>query len=134
MRTFKSEPARTVLGKVLQEHFPLDAGWQLVEHEGTVDDSARTRVRVAQRTILHSDTGYSGDHRVGFQVTITIPTDGLDTAEVALDDEMEAFLWALDAGDVPWTSAEKGKFADEGGRLGYQLDITIRTSRPEEDQ
>src|SRR4051812_47974243 len=121
-------PARKVLADALRPLFPAKARWHLVEGEQAADDSSRTRVRIAQRSISHSDTGVSADHLIGFRVTITVPTDSLEGAEARLDDDLDAFLHALDAADVPWDRAEKGQFADEGGRLGYGLDITIRTN------
>jgi hypothetical protein len=130
-------PARTVLAQAIAPHFPPKARWQLVEHEGSVDDSQRVRVRITQRSIAHSDTGDPEAHKLTFRITITIPTDLLDDAtEAQLDDDMEAFLFALDAGDVPWTTATKGMFADEGDRLGYQLELELRTNshKPDEEE
>lgn len=133
MTAVPNVPARRLLADTLRPLFPAKARWHLVEGEQPADDSSRTRVRIAQRTISHSDSGDPTMHLIGFRVTITVPTDTLEGAEAQLDDDLEAFLHALDAADVPWERAEKGQFADEGGRLGYGLDITIRTNPTRND-
>lgn len=117
--------ARTAVAQAIAPHLP--ERWQLVEHEGAVDDGNRVRVRVTVRSIAHSDTGYAPEHLVTTQVTVTIPTETLEAAEGDLDDAMDLFLFALDTADIPWTTATKGRYADEGNRLGYQLDIETRT-------
>lgn len=128
---YRAEPgARTALAQAIAPLLP--ARWQLVEHEGKVDDNDRVRVRVAVREIRHSDTGDDTLHFVTCQVTITVPTDTLDAAEGPLDDAMDGFLFALDGAGIPWTTATKGRYADEGGRLGFQLDIETRTTPTEE--
>jgi hypothetical protein len=130
--TIPNAAARTVLGEIIVPLFPPKARWQLVEHEGTVDDSDRVRVRITQRSIRPSDTGAVAAHLVTFAVTITVPTETLEGAEAQLDDDLDLFLHALDAADVPWTTATKGRYADEGNRLGYQLDVEIRTTPNQE--
>lgn len=124
---------RTALGQALAPLFPGKGRWQLVEHEGAVDDSDRTRVRITQRSIAHSDSGSAEDHLVTFAITITVPTETLEAAEAQLDDDIVQFLYSLDEADVPWTAATKGRFADEGNRLGYQLETTIRINPHRED-
>lgn len=127
------EPARRKLAEALVPLFPVKGRWQLVEGEQAAEDSGRTRVRIAQRSIRPADSGYVRAHLVTFRITITVPSgDGLEAAEAQLDDDMDAFLYALDFGtSAEWTSADKGQFGDEGGRLGYSVDITIRTNREE---
>lgn len=119
MTTAANVPARTVLVDALRPL--LSKRWQLIDHEGAADDSTRTRVRVGQRTITHSSTGMAAMHVVGFELTITVPTETLESAEAQLDDDMDAFLHALDAADIPWTTATKSRYSDEGGRLGYTV-------------
>lgn len=121
MSTYDSVPARQVLVDALRPLLPAKARWQLIDHEGAADDSARTRLRITQQTITHSSTGSSAMHTVGFQLVITVPTETLEAAETQLDDDLDAFLHALDAAGVPWTTATKGRYADEGGRLGYTV-------------
>jgi hypothetical protein len=125
-------PARTVLADVLRPLLPAKARWQLIDHEAPADDSNRTRVRISQRTISHSTTGSSRMHTIGFQLVVTVPTETLEAAEAALDDDVDAFLHALDAAQVPWTTATKGRYADEGGRLGYTIDGVEMITNPTE--
>lgn len=121
--------ARSAVGAALAPLLPT--GWQLVEHEATADGDA-VRVRVAVRDIAPSTTGDASQHIVTTRATITVPADALEQAEADLDDAMDDFLFALDAADIPWSTATKGRYADEGGRLGFQLDIETRTTPTEE--
>lgn len=128
--TTTGTPARKAVADALRPLFPPKGRWQLVEGEQAAEDSGRTRVRIAQRSIRRADTGDLRAHLVTFRLTITVPTESLEAAEAQLDDDLDTFLYALDTGtSADWTSADKGQFADEGGRLGYSLDITIRTNR-----
>lgn len=110
----------------------LPPRWQLVDHEGAVQGDV-VRVRVNVREYAHSDTGDAAEHLVTVHVVITVPTEALEQAEDDLDDAMDVFLFALDRTGLPWTRATKGRFADEGKRLGFELDITdIRTTPTKE--
>lgn len=128
---FRKTTARNATAKALQTHFP--AGWALVEHEGKVDDNDRVLVRVTQRSIAKSDTGFSGQHLVTCRATIIWPQSSLADAEEAADSDMELFLFALDAAGVDWSDAVKSQFEDENNRLGYSVDITSRTEQSEGD-
>lgn len=112
---------------------PLPRRWQLVTDEAPAEGD-RVRVRVAVREIAHSDTGAAAAHRITIHMTVTVPTDdGLAAAEADLDAAMDEWLFLLDDTDLAWERATKGRFADEGGRLGFELDITdIRTTPTEE--
>lgn len=132
MTTYRNQPAKSILSRAIVPLFPPKAGWQLVEHEGSLDGD-RTRVRVTQRSIGHSETGDPDRHLITFRITITVPTESLEDAEDRLDDDLNLFLFALDRAEIPWSTATKAYFTDEGGRLGYQLDdITIPTNPNEE--
>lgn len=110
----------------------LPARWQYLDHEAAAAGDV-VRVRVTVREITASDTGDAGAHRVTVHVTVTVPGDSLEQAEDDLDDAMDLFLFALDRTGLPWSRATKGRFADEGRRLGYEFDITdIRTTPTEE--
>lgn len=133
MTTYRATTARGAVAAAIAPHFPAGNRWQLVEHEGSVDDGDRVRVRVTVQSIAPSTTGNAAAHLVTTRVTFTVPTDTLETAEQQLDGDMDDFLFALDTAGVPWSTATKGRYGDEGGRLGFQLDIETRTNPTEEN-
>lgn len=133
MTLHRNTSARTAVGQAIAPLFPKGERWQLIEDEGSVDDGDRVRVRCAVREFAHSDTGDPDQHLVTVRITITVPTHTLADAEPLLDDAMDPFLFALDAADVVWTTASKGRFEDENNRLGFQLDVVTRTTPTRED-
>jgi hypothetical protein len=120
--------ARLVLVELLQPLLPKR--WTWIADEAAATDSDRPRARASQRKIEPGGTGAGTRHWVTFALTVTVPSgDGLAAAEVQLDDDIDAFLHALDSVRIPWSEANKQRFADEGNRLGYQVDIRIYTTK-----
>lgn len=99
-------------------------GWQWVTDERARPDDPVTRVQALQRRIIPGRFGATAAHRIGFTVTVTVPTSekGLSKAEDQLDDDILTFLYALSAAHIQWTTANKAIY-DE--RLGYQLELEI---------
>lgn len=128
--TVADKPARAVLVDLVRPLVPKQ--WVLVDDESAQPDEQRTRVRFAQRKIAPGALGSARVHLVTFQATITVPGDTLSDSEKRLDDDLDAFLFALDSANIPWTEATKGRYADENNRLGYSLEITIYTNPAEE--
>lgn len=118
------EPARLVLERVLRPLLP--EGWQLVSDEHVPDDTNQTRVVLSQRTVQRLTAAGTGVHAIGYTVTVSVPGVEMTAAERRLDDELDAFLWAVDRAGYVWTTATKAIY---DGRLGYQLEMTMTTTR-----
>jgi hypothetical protein len=121
-------PARLELEAALRLLLP--GGWRIVADERVLDDSDATTLRLSQRTVERLSIAGTGVHDVGFTATITTAGTDLVRAEARLDDELEAFLWALDSAGILWESATKGLYGEANAqRLGYQLSIHVSTAR-----
>lgn len=118
-------PARQQLRDALAPLLPRT--WVWVTDERARPDDERTRVHLLQRTIDPSSWGGKPSHRLGFEVTVTVPQPDLSAAEDQLDDDVLALLYALASlKGLQWTTATKATY---DGRLGYQFGLTIPSSR-----
>lgn len=117
-------PARTVLTAALKPLCP--PGWVWVTDERPRADDERTRVQALQRRIDPGRFGSTAAHRIGFTVTITVPSLDLSKAEEQLDDDIIAFLYSLSDKGIQWTTATKAIY---DGRLGYQLELELGSNK-----
>lgn len=113
-------PARQQLQDALAKVCPR--GWLWITDERPRADDERTRVHLLQRTITPGKFGSTAAHRIGFQVTVTVPQTDLSGAEDQLDDDVLVFLYSLTGLGIQWTTATKAVY---DGRLGYQLELEI---------
>jgi hypothetical protein len=115
-----SRPARQQLADALAKVCPR--GWVWITDERTRADDERTRVHLLQRTIEPGKFGSTAAHRLGFTVTVTVPSTDVAAAEDQLDDDVLVFLYSLTGLGIQWTTATKAVY---DGRLGYQLGLEI---------
>lgn len=116
---------REELVAVLQPLLPKP--WLIITSERAADASGTT-LRLQQRKIRRLAVAGTGVHEIDFDATLAVPGEDADRVEDDLDDELTAFVFALDSARIKWDEWTKSYFTDIGA-LGYQATITITASK-----
>lgn len=102
----------------------LPTSWRIITNEANTDTPNSTVVKISQQSFKRLPEAPQGAHLIEFVVAITTPYTDLAKAEDQLDDDMNAFIHALDElAGVAWSEATK--VAVEGRGLGYDITLTI---------
>jgi hypothetical protein len=107
----------------------LPNGWLIVSNERAVEASNRTVLRLSQQSLVRHPQAPLGALLVTFAAYVMTPGADPVRQEDALDDDVTAFLFAVDSlgGNVAWSTCEKRLFDDV---LGYEIALTITVNRP----
>lgn len=110
----------------------LPDGWQVVPSQRNYDDTQGVVVQLKLQSVARFPAAPIGGYLTSWVLTITTGQQDVERAEGDLDDALLEFLAALDAVNRSlWTSAVA---VADGNRLGYDVALTIQTTKdPEGD-
>lgn len=120
---------RAILKGFLQPLLPEH--WKFITHEGDLDALAVTTVFIRQKRIGVLPEAPLGLHKIEFTVSVATSSTDLTTAEDVLDDELNAFLHAVEASpSILWTG-DADKVLVTSQNIGYDFTLSL-TSRKED--
>lgn len=124
---FPTQP-RKALAKVLKPLLPRT--WAIIDSSRAIDRITRTTVQLRQTEIKRTPGAPLATHDIDFLVTIAVPEAATQAAEDKLDEQIDDLIHALDVAGLAWRDCRK-VVTFEGQRLGYDLTLTIHSTKKE---
>lgn len=119
---------RSEVADLLRPQLPAD--WLILPYRPTETNLGRVSVWMSQRSVERRGDLARGIDQTSLVATLVEPTRDPETADDRLEANLDLLLDALDnLTGITRGTAERGVTSDDGGYPGYDITLTLTTSR-----
>lgn len=122
--------ARSEIAELLKQLLPAD--WYVLHYRPTQANIGKPNVWIQQTTVRRAPAAPAGIDQTTLTVTLAEPTIDPENSEDRLEANLDILLDAIDRlTGVTRGDASRGVTAPTNGFPGYDIDLTLTTSRKE---